>query len=124
LNVSLHDVVCIVDDDDAVRDSLSTLLESYELTVRTYESAVAFLRDTSRPQTGWIILDLHMPEMGGLELLEHLRRSGALYKVIVATGRGDVGLRESVLRAGADAMLDKPIDGNALARKILSAPAT
>jgi len=106
--------ICVVDDDEAVRDSLLALFESYGISARGYASANAFLSDSKKPASGWILLDLHMPDMTGLELLETLRERGEAYKTIVITGRGDPGLKDNALRAGAQAVLDKPVDGDRL----------
>src|ERR1700754_5116560 len=80
--------ICIVDDDEAVRDSLCMLLESGGLATRSYESADAFL--AAGPQDmACRILDLHMPGTSGLELLRQLRRRGLSQPVIVVSGRRD-----------------------------------
>jgi FixJ family two-component response regulator len=113
-NVSAR-LVHIVDDDAAVRESLQALLESYDYRVRAYASAPEFLLANGAAQTGCLIADLHMPGMNGIELLDTLRRGGELLPAIVLTGRGDSVLRNQALRAGAFALLDKPVDGDELA---------
>lgn len=114
--------IYIVDDDDAVRDSMRALLESHGLTVREYSSAHRFLDDEEpHGRDGFprcLLLDLHMPGMGGAELLERLKEKGSFIPVIVLTGRADVPLRERVVRAGARVLLEKPVDHDDLMREI------
>ncbi len=105
--------VWVVDDDEAVRDSMRVLLESHGLTVRDFASARAFLADQA-PAEGCLLLDLHMPEMSGLELLEKLRSEHVRIPTIIMTGRSDAGLRARAQRAGAVAFLDKPVDEDEL----------
>src|ERR1700754_4403917 len=84
--------ICIVDDDEAVRDSLSMLLESGGLTTRSYESADAFLEaglEVDAQDMACLILDLHMPGTSGLELLRTLRQRGVSRPVFVVSGRRD-----------------------------------
>ncbi|MDO8290301.1 MAG: response regulator [Parvibaculum sp.] len=106
--------VCVVDDDAAVRDSLRVLLESHGLVVRDYASASEFLKDTTSELAGCLLLDLHMPEMDGLHLLEKLRQQNITTVTVIITGRGDGALRARAQRAGALAFLDKPVDEDEL----------
>jgi FixJ family two-component response regulator len=101
--------VYVVDDDDAVRDSMRALLESSGMDVLDYSSAQEFLVHPCK-RRGCLLLDLHMPGMSGVELLEALRMQGSRLPVIAITGRSDPVLKERVMRAGALAFLDKPID--------------
>jgi two-component system, LuxR family, response regulator FixJ len=102
--------VYIVDDDDAVRDSMRALLESFGVTVRDFASARDFLAAPCKTPSGCMLLDLHMPEMSGVELLEFLRARGSTLPVIVMTGRSDRALKDRVMRAGAFSLFDKPVD--------------
>jgi FixJ family two-component response regulator len=111
---SRANTVYVVDDDEAVRDSLAALLESYGLAVRDYACAEDFLRDDVSLVRACLVLDLHMPGMGGVVLLELLQRGGGMLPVIVITGRIDAALRERVLRGGAVAVLEKPVEDEAL----------
>ncbi|MGQ0741086.1 MAG: response regulator transcription factor [Alphaproteobacteria bacterium] len=103
-------MVFVVDDDAAVRDSMSLLLESYGLIVRAFTSAKEFLREQPELANGCLLLDLHMPQMSGLELLDRLRDRGATIPVIAMTGRYDAALGARVRDAGARDILLKPID--------------
>lgn len=118
----MDQIVCrnvyVVDDDDAVRDSMRALLESCGLRVRDYSSAQAFLDDSGKPARGCLLLDLHMPGMSGVELLENLQNQDLLLPVIVLTGRSDPAVKARVLRAGAVALLDKPVDETMLMKTL------
>lgn len=110
--------VCVVDDDAAVRDSMRVLLESHGLEVRDYASAREFLEDAEGVSAGCLLLDLHMPDMSGLELLETLRRQKISTAAFIVTGRSDSTLKARAARAGALALLDKPVDEEELIRFI------
>ena len=112
----------VVDDDDAVRDSMRVLLESYGMAVEDFSSACDFLKMGLRGLTlSCLLLDMHMPGMGGLELLERLRKSGDLIPAIVITGKGDATSCSRAVGAGAQAMLEKPVEEEALAHAIAAA---
>jgi len=108
--VTSETIVYVIDDDDAVRDSLAFLLESADLTVRTYESALQFLEQASRLEAGCIVTDIRMPEMTGLDLVRHLNDQGSSLPVIVITGHGDVPLAVEAMRAGVADFIEKPFD--------------
>ena len=114
-------VVHVVDDDEAVRDSMRALLESHGFEVRDYASARAFLVGTPVQPRGCMLLDLHMPGMSGLELLDMLHARGSKLPVIAFTGRSDAALRERVVRAGALTLLDKPVSDDRLLSSLTSA---
>jgi FixJ family two-component response regulator len=103
----------IVDDDVAVRESLGLLFESYQYNVKSYGSAVDFLEDPGRG-SGCLLLDLNMPVMSGIELLQLLRKQNSKLPVIVFTGRADPQLRLAVENLGARTLLEKPVDADAL----------
>ena len=111
-------MVFVVDDDNAVRDSMCALLESAGIEVHDYASANDFLRLVSLNSGGCLILDLQMPGMSGIEVLERLRAEGNQIPVIVMTGRGDPALKEKVMRSGALELLDKPVDEALLMRAL------
>ena len=109
--------VFVVEDDDAVRDSLCVLIEASGRAVREFSSAQAFL-DAVEADVGdgrnCLILDNNMPGLTGIELLESLRRKGWRLPVIMITGGQSPGLSERIARADRAVCLEKPIDPNAL----------
>jgi two-component system response regulator FixJ len=86
------------------------LLEAYDLAVEDYESAQAFLDGFAAGGRGCLLLDLNLPEMDGLELLELLRRRRIGIPVIIVTAQRDTALEERARRAGAFAFFEKPVD--------------
>lgn len=107
-------VVHIVDDDEAVRQSLAFMLSTAGLPVRLYESATAFLAALEGAQNGCLITDIRMPEMTGIELLRELRFKACSLPAIVITGHGDVPLAVEAMKAGAIDFIEKPFDEEAI----------
>lgn len=108
-------LVWVVDDVESVRKSIAAVLETADMTVRDYRCAADFLADFKDGTAGCLIVDHHMPDMTGLELLRHLRAgSGAPPPTIVISAHGDRALKDKVMAAGAVAMLDKPVDAGEL----------
>ena len=104
-------VVHVVDDDEAVRRSLAMLLDSTGHAARTYASAEALLHAAREPgglAMGCLILDVRMPGMDGISLIDALRREGVTLPVVVVTGHGDVPLAVRAMRAGAMDFVEKP----------------
>lgn len=114
-------VVHVIDDDEAMRESLSFLLESAAMTALTYESATHFLECLAELAPGCIVTDVRMPELSGIDLVRRLRDRGVAHPVIVITGHGDVPLAVEAMKAGAVDFLEKPFDDEALLRAIRSA---
>jgi two-component system, LuxR family, response regulator FixJ len=100
--------VCVIDDDDAMRDSLSFLLDTAGITVRAYESAAAFLAAPPTDELACIIIDVRMPGMSGTELLRNLKESGRRTPIIVMTGHGDIALAVEAMKLGAADFIEKP----------------
>lgn len=100
--------VYIVDDDDAVRDSLGVLLEARDYRVRSFGSAREFLDAAPNLPMGCLIVDIRMPEMDGLELQRQLREHSLKFSTIVITGHGDVPLAVRAMKAGALDFIEKP----------------
>ena len=100
--------IYIVDDDEALRDSLVWLLESNGYAVASYESAESFLGFYDATLTGCIVLDVRMPGMSGLELFEELKRRRSTLPVIFITGHGDVPMAVSAVKKGAVDFIEKP----------------
>jgi len=115
--MSTDTIVHVIDDDAAVRDSIAFLLETADLTVKTFESAVAFLADAGRTP-GCIVTDVRMPDMTGIELARRLRDSGSTEPVIVITGHADVPLAIEAMRAGVVDFIEKPFDDEVLLASI------
>ena len=114
-------VVHVIDDDDAARDSLTFLLRSAHIEVRSYETAPAFLAMAKTVATGCIITDVRMPEMTGIELLRCLRDMGTDIPVIVITGHGDIPLAVEAMKYGAADFFEKPYDDDALLTAVRAA---
>jgi two-component system, LuxR family, response regulator FixJ len=114
-------VVHVIDDDEALRESLAFLLETAHFEVRTYDSAQRFLEALRRAEPGCIITDVRMPGMSGLELLRQLGNLGSTFAVIVITGHGDIPLAVEAMKLGAVDFLEKPFDDNALIAAVGSA---
>jgi two-component system response regulator FixJ len=113
--------VHLIDDDDAVRQSLAFLLGTAGLAVRTYDSAVAFLNALPGVQAGCIVTDIRMPEIDGLELQRRLNDMKLGLPVIVITGHGDVPLAVEAMKAGAVDFIEKPFDDEALLAAVRTA---
>lgn len=115
-------LVHVIDDDEAMRESLSFLLDTAGIATRTYESAVAFLRQAEDGLApGCIVTDVRMPEMNGLELVRRLKERGVSHPVIVITGHGDVPLAVEAMKAGVVDFLEKPFDDEHLLQAVRSA---
>jgi FixJ family two-component response regulator len=100
--------VFIVDDDEAVRNSLRFLLKSVGLATRTLSSAREFLDSYRQSQPGCLVLDVRMPGMSGLELQQQLNLRGATIPVIFITGHGDIPMAVEAMQHGAFDFLQKP----------------
>src|SRR6478609_7407817 len=106
----LSSTVFIVDDDEAVRDSLRWLLEANGYRVRAYASGESFLEDYDASQIGVLIVDVRMPGMSGLELQEHLIARRSSLPIVFITGHGDVPMAVSTMKKGAVDFLEKPFN--------------
>lgn len=106
--------VHLIDDDEAMRTSLSFLLDSAGLSNAVYASAEAFLDDIADDTTGCVITDIRMPGMSGMELVAFLKSKGAQLPVVVITGHGDVPLAVEAMKNGVVDFLEKPFDDDVL----------
>ncbi len=106
-------LVVVIDDHEAVRDSIRALLESAGLVVKDYPSAIAYLAD---PEAGGdcLLVDLRMPQMSGLELQAELLRRRSQIPIILVTGHGDVTRAVAAMKAGAFDFIEKPFDDDSL----------
>jgi len=106
--------VHVIDDDDAVRESLAFLLRTARLEVRTYESGLDFLRALPGLAGGCVVTDVRMPELSGIDLLRQVRERRSALPVIVITGHGDVKLAVEAMKEGAVDFLEKPFSDDQL----------
>ena len=100
--------IFVVDDDQEMRRSFKWLIESVRLPVEVFECAEAFLQAFNPNRPGCLLLDVRMPGMGGLRLLDWLRSQGAHLAVIVFTGHGDISMAVDALKGGAFHFIEKP----------------
>ena len=114
-------MVHVIDDDEAMRESLAFLFSTAQLPACTYESATAFLKRLPAPGTGCVITDLRMPELSGVDLLRRLNSLGAGLPVIVITGHGDVPMAVEAMKLGAVDFLEKPFDDDVLLAAVRAA---
>ena len=114
-------VVHVIDDDEAIRASLTVLLESAGLEVRTYASANGFLEALSHDVHGCVVADVRMPDISGTELLRQLRMMGVALPVIVITGHADVLVAVEAVNSGAVDFFEKPFDDDRFLSSIRAA---
>jgi len=107
-------LIFIVDDDDAVRDSLRLLLEAHGMIVEDFRSTAEFDAARRPYPRACLILDLHLPGMSGLDYLASLGKAGAGMPVIIVTGRGDRASRARAAELDIVAFLEKPVGGQEL----------
>jgi two-component system response regulator FixJ len=102
--------VYVIDDDEAVRDSMGMLLESADLPYRCFSSADNFIAEHDGTERGCLVLDIRMPGMTGLELQQKLMQIGSSLPIIFITGHGDVPMAVEAMRQGALDFLRKPVN--------------
>lgn len=113
--------ICIIDNDEAIRESLRLLLFAAGLSSCTYESADAFLEIEDNSAFDCMLLDIRMPGMDGLELFSILRQEPLQYPIIFITGHGDIPLAVSAIKLGAYDFLTKPFRDGELLEKVHAA---
>jgi FixJ family two-component response regulator len=114
-------LIAVVDDDPSVLRALKRLLSACSYRAETYESARAFLDALGGGRPDCLIVDLHMPDMTGLELQRYLTRSQIDIPTIVITAHDEEGVRERCQSAGARALLTKPLQDQTLLDAIAKA---
>lgn len=114
-------VIAVVDDDEAMREAISDLLQVLSMSCRTFDRAEAFLAAYAPNKFDCLITDLHMPGLGGLELLQRLKALGSSIPVVVVTSAGDLLNRSRAMQEGAFAYLTKPAAADVLLRHLLAA---
>jgi FixJ family two-component response regulator len=120
-NASSEPTVFVVDDDAHMCRALRWLVESVNLRVETFDSAEAFLRTYTAERPGCLVLDVRMPGMSGIQLLEQLRSRGILTPVIILTGHGNVRTAVRAMKAGAVDVVEKPYTDDELLELIQDA---
>jgi FixJ family two-component response regulator len=113
--------IFVVDDDEAMRDSIHWLLESVNLETRMFASASDFVASCDPDDEGCLLLDIRMPGMSGMELLESLKYSGITLPVIIITGHGDVPMAVRALKHGAFDFIQKPFNAQELLNRVNAA---
>ncbi len=106
--------VYVIDDDEAMRDSLEFLLAAADFRVSLFESAQNFLDALSTLDFGCVVSDVRMPGIDGIELLKRLKAGGSLFPVVIMTGHGDVPLAVEAMKLGAMDFLEKPFEDDRL----------
>jgi two-component system response regulator FixJ len=114
-------VVHVIDDDEAMRESLAFLLRSARIEAVTHSSAVAFLEALPNIKAGCVVTDVRMPGVSGMDLLVRLQELKVALPVIVITGHGDVRLAVEAMKGGAVDFLEKPFDDEMLLGAVRSA---
>jgi FixJ family two-component response regulator len=114
-------LIAIIDDDEAMQDSLRDLMEAAGLVARCFGSAEEFLESDLRTQAACLIVDVHMPKMSGLHLQAKLKEEGCNIPVIFVTAHGDARMRIRAMREGAVEFLAKPFDHHLLLKRVRAA---
>ena len=118
---SLSPLIHLVDDDAAVRDSLSLLISTVGLRVHTWADPQSFMAGFDRASIGAIVLDVRMPGISGLTVLEQLLAQGVDQPMILLTGHGTVEMCRRAFKAGAAEFLEKPVDDEVLIEALQNA---
>jgi two-component system response regulator FixJ len=112
------DIIHVVDDDEAMRDSMAFLLRAENFQVQTYADAADFLTALPQIKVGCVVTDVRMPGMSGIELLQRLRELKVSLPVIVVSGHGDVPLAVEAMKTGALDFIEKPFDDDVFLRAV------
>ncbi|MCE3271713.1 MAG: DNA-binding response regulator [Ramlibacter sp.] len=121
MNAPLSPLIHLIDDDDAVRNSLALLISTVGLRVQGWSDPQQFLREFPRNDIGAIVLDVRMPGISGLALLDTLVAQGVDQPVIMLTGHGTVEMCRRAFKSGAAEFLEKPVDDEALLEALQNA---
>lgn len=114
-------VVHIIDDDEALRESLAFLLRTAGLEVKSFDSAKAFFDALPDPSLACVITDVRMPNVSGIELLRRLKELKVGVPVIVITGHGDIALAVEAMKIGAIDFFEKPFNDDLLLASVRAA---
>ncbi len=124
MNVPLSPLIHLIDDDEAVRASLALLIGTVGLRVQAWADPQDFMRNFDRQSIGAIVLDVRMPGISGLTVLDALIAQGVDQPVIMLTGHGTVELCRRAFKAGATEFLEKPVDDEVLLEALQNAVRT
>jgi len=113
--------VYIIDDDEAMRDSLNFLLDSANYKVTLFETALKFLDALPRLEFGCVVSDVRMPGLDGIELLKRMKAGHSTFPIVIMTGHGDVPLAVEAMKLGAVDFLEKPFEDDRLIAMIETA---
>src|SRR5579863_174480 len=114
-------LIAIIDDDEAMQDSLRDLMEAAGLAARSFGCAEDFLKSDLHREAACLIVDVRMPKMSGLELQARLKDEQCNVPIIFITAHGDARMRIQAMRRGAVEFLAKPFDHQLLLRRVRSA---
>jgi FixJ family two-component response regulator len=114
-------LIAIIDDDEAMQDSLRDLMEAAGLLARCFASAEEFLASDLRAQAACLIVDIRMPKMSGLQLQARLKEQDSNIPIIFITAHGDARMRITAMREGAVEFLAKPFDHHLLLKRVRAA---
>jgi two-component system, LuxR family, response regulator FixJ len=113
--------VYVIDDDEAMRDSLNFLLDSANYKVTLFEAALAFLDALPNLEFGCVVSDVRMPGLDGIELLKRMKADHSTFPIVIMTGHGDVPLAVEAMKLGAVDFLEKPFEDDRLLAMIETA---
>ena len=106
--------VYVIDDDEAMRDSLNFLLDAANYEVTPFDSAVKFLDAVPGLEFGCVVSDVRMPGLDGMELLKRMKAAHSAFPIVIMTGHGDVPLAVEAMKLGAVDFLEKPFEDDRL----------
>jgi two-component system response regulator FixJ len=113
--------VYVIDDDEAMRDSLNFLLDTANFKVTLFETALAFLDALPSLEFGCVVSDVRMPGLDGIELLKRMKAGHSTFPIVIMTGHGDVPLAVEAMKLGAVDFLEKPFEDDRLVGMIETA---
>ena len=113
--------VYVIDDDEAMRDSLHFLLDSSGYQVKPFDSATSFLEALPKLEFGCVVSDVRMPGIDGIELLKRMKAANSMFPILIMTGHGDVPLAVEAMKLGAVDFLEKPFEDDRLTAMIETA---
>ncbi|AJR23678.1 MULTISPECIES: response regulator FixJ [Sphingobium] len=106
--------IYVVDDDEAIRRSLSFMLKTSGFAVKLFDGGLPFLKEAADLEPGCVLLDVRMPDMDGLAVQRELRARGIMLPVVIMTGHGDIDMAVTAMKAGASDFIEKPFEKAAL----------